>query len=216
MRAPARLIVLLALALLTVAPGAVFASEPAPVPAPEGFAELRSQFEGKSVDEIAGMGYIAEPPVCVSHPELGGMGVHALSFPLFQQHFAAGTMDAQKPTVVLFDAKLQKVIGLEWEAADKGTGAPQIFGQPALLLPGHEGPPGTQDPHYMLHAYFRSDGQVLFAPFDPEVKCPLPDTATADAAPPVTPLSIPVMLLLLMSLMLGSWVVFQRRLATRR
>jgi len=32
----------------------------------------------------------------------------------------------------------------------------------------------------------------------------------------VTPLSIPVMLLLLMSLMLGSWVVFQRRLATRR
>ncbi len=66
----------------------------------------------------------------------------------------------------------------------------------------------------MLHAYFRPEGQVLFAPFDPEVKCPLPDTATADAAPPVTQLSIPVMLLL--SLMRGSWVVFQRRLATRR
>ncbi len=29
----------------------------------------------------------------------------------------------------------------------------------------------------MLHAYFRPNGQVLFAPFDPEVTCPLPDTA---------------------------------------
>ncbi len=213
MRAPIRSIGLLALALLTVTPGAVFAGEPGPVPAPEGFAELRARFEGKSVDEIAGMGYIAEPPVCVSHPELGGMGVHALSFPLFQQHFPAGTMDAQNPTIVLFDAKLQNVIGLEWEAADKGTGAPQIFGQPALLLPGHEGPPGTQDPHYMLHAYFRPGGQVLFAPFDPEVKCPLPDSSTADAATPVTQLGTPVMLLL--SLMLVSLVAFQRRLATR-
>ena len=32
--------------------------------------------------------------------------------------------------------------------------------------------------HYMLHAYFRPNGKVLFAPFDPRLSCELPDSAT--------------------------------------
>jgi hypothetical protein len=151
-----RLVALSALSLGLI-PGTALGAEP--IAAPEGFAELRARFEGKSGDEIAAMGYIAEPPVCVSEPGMGGMGVHALNIANFQAQFAAGVMDPEKPTVVLLDASLERVIGLEWEAADVGEGAPEAFGQPALLLPGHPGPPGTDEHHYMLHAYFRPGGE---------------------------------------------------------
>ena len=206
-----RTCLVLGLALTAIlTPGAALADGPGPIPAPEGFAELRARFEGKSGDEIAAMGYIAEPPLCVSEPELGGMGVHALNFPAFSAQFAAGVMDAQKPPVVLLDASLQHVIGLEWEAADVGQGAPEPFGQPAILLAGHPGPPGTEVPHYMLHAYFRADGQVLFAPFDPEVTCPqMPDSSTEDVAWPEPSLGLPIALIL--GLLLVAWIGLERR-----
>ncbi len=205
--------IVLGLALMAiVTPGAVLADGPGPIPAPEGFADLRARFEDKSGEEIAAMGYIAEPPVCISEPELGGMGVHALSFLRFSEQFESGGIDAQDPPIVLLDASLEHVIGLEWEAEDLGQGAPEAFGQPALLLPGHPGPPGTEAPHYMLHAYFRPGGQVLFAPFDPEVTC-LPDSATGDPTGPVAAVGIPVGLLV--GLLLVAWVAFDRRLRTR-
>ncbi len=214
MRIRSRPITLLVIALTAfLGPGAISAQGPAPVPAPDGFADVRARFEGKTGQEIAAMGYIAEPPVCVSDPELGGMGVHALSFEAFSAQFAAGIMDAEDPPVVLLDASLQRVIGLEWEAADVGQGAPKVFGQPAMLLPGHPGPPGTEVAHYMLHAYFHPDGQVLFAPFDPAVTCPpLPDSSTLEASGPLGALSVPLALL---GLLFAAWVAFQRRLPTR-
>lgn len=214
-RSIARLVVL-AVALSALAtPGAALAGGPAPIPAPDGFAELRAQFEGKSGEQIVAMGYIAEPPVCISEPGLGGMGVHALKFPVWSAQFPKGVMDAKEPPIVLLDASLKKVIGLEWEAADLGQGAPSVFGQPALLLPGHPGPPGTEVKHYMLHAHFRANGEVLFAPFDPQVTCPkLPNSDTEDAALPVVGLGIPV--LLLAGLMLVAWFAFDRRLRARR
>ena len=200
-----------------VAPSAALAQGPAPVPAPEGFAEVRARFDGKSGHQIAAMGYKAERPVCVSNPELGGMGVHALNFPVWSQQFQSGVIDGENPPIVLLDASLERVIGLEWETADLDQAVPEAFGQPAILLPGHEGPPGTEVSHYMLHAYFQPDGQVLFAPFDPKVSC-LPDSATADVAGPVAGLSIlglglPVALLV--GLMLAACVGFQRRLRMR-
>lgn len=218
MRIRFRPIALLVIALTAIlAPGAISAHGPALVPEPEGFAELRARFEDKSGQEVAAMGYLAEPPVCVSEPELGGMGVHALSFPAFSAQFAAGVMDAEDPPVVLLDASLERVIGLEWEAADVGQGAPEIFGQPAILLPGHPGSIGTADPHYMSHAYFHPDGQVLFAPFDPEVTCPqLPDSATKDLADDTTDASVSgpaIPVVLLVGLMIAGWLAFRRRLA---
>ncbi len=214
-----RAIALACALLAAVAPGTALAEGPAPIPAPEGFAELRARFEGKSGDQIATMGYIAEPPICISEPGTGGMGVHALNIENFSAQFAAGVMDPENPPVVLLDASLERVIGLEWEAADVGKGAPEAFGQPALLLPGHPGPPGTEDAHYMLHAYFRPDGEVLFAPLDPQVSC-MPDTATEAVsdwagAPLGGPLGGPAIPVALLAGLIVAWVTFRHRLATR-
>ncbi|MDQ3553074.1 MAG: hypothetical protein M3395_01490 [Chloroflexota bacterium] len=214
-----RAIIVLGLTVMAiVAPSAALADGPVPIPAPEGFVELRERFEGKSGEQIAAMGYIAEPPVCISDPGLGGMGVHALNFALFSDQFQSGVLDEQNPPIVLLDATLQQVIGLEWEAADVGQGAPEVFGQPAILLPGHPGPPGTEVPHYMLHAYFRADGQVLFAPFDPEVICPqMPDSATEDLADDTIDASVSgpaIPVALLVGLMIALRLACQRRLAT--
>ncbi len=216
MRIHIRTGLMLCLALTAIlTPGAALADGPGPIAAPEGFAELRARFEGKSGDEIAAMGYVAEPPICVSEPGMGGMGVHALNFENFRAQFAAGAMDAQKPPVVLLDASLERVVGLEWEAADVGQGAPKVFGQPAILLPGHPGPPGTEVPHYMLHAYFRADGQVLFAPFDPEVTCPqMPDSSTRDVAWPVA--SLGLLIVLIVGSMVAAWMGLERRRLVQR
>ena len=75
------------------------------------------------------------------------------------------------------------MIGLEWEAADVGQGPIKIFGQTIELQSGH---PGIEEPHYMLHIYFKPDGKVLFGTndqtaFDPELSCP-PMSASATAS----------------------------------
>jgi hypothetical protein len=80
------------------------------------------------------------------------------------------------PPILLLDATQTRVIGLEWETSE-AAGAFTIFGQTAPLLPGH---PGIPEPHHMLHAYFRPNGQVLFAEFDPQVTCTtVPNVAVA-------------------------------------
>jgi hypothetical protein len=73
--------------------------------------------------------------------------------------------------------------GLEWEAT-RHAPAPLLFGQTLVIQPGH---PGVPEPHYMLHAYFRPVGEVLFSVFDPQLSCPLPgvsrDAASFEAQP---------------------------------
>ena len=87
-------------------------------------------------------------------------------------------MDPAQTSVLLLDQN-NKVIGLEWEAADVGQGPMELFGQSIQIQPGH---PGVEHPHYMLHIYFKPDGKVLFGTdpqtaFDPELSCPpLPAT----------------------------------------
>jgi hypothetical protein len=144
-----------------------------PIDPPAGFAEVRATFEGMTRAQWEAAGYIANPPACISSPA-GGMGIHAMNMALFDAQFPTGAVDAANPPILLVDATQTRVIGLEWETAE-AAGAFTIFGQTAPLLAGH---PGIPEPHYMLHAYFRPNGQVLFAEFDPQVTCPaLPNVA---------------------------------------
>jgi hypothetical protein len=93
------------------------------------------------------------------------------------------------PPVLLLDEN-SNVIGLEWEAADLGQGPMKMFGQTIEIQPGH---PGVEEPHYMLHIYFKADGKVLFGTnpqtaFDPEGVCPEASaTATASGTASATP-----------------------------
>jgi hypothetical protein len=106
------------------------------------------------------------------------MGIHAINPELMQAQFPKAKMDPANPPILLVDQST-KVIGLEWEAKDVGQGPMKLFGRTIELQPGH---PGVEEPHYMLHIYFRADGKVLFGTdaktaFDPEGICPeIPET----------------------------------------
>lgn len=143
---------------------------PSPVPQPADFGAVRAKFENLTPAQVQAAGYVLPAPECVSSP-LGGMGFHAINFRLYEQQFASGRMDPLNPPILLIGGN-GRVIGLEWEA-DQRTSPPNLFGQTVRVLPGH---PGQEEPHYMLHAYFRPNGQVLFADFDPLVSCPPPGT----------------------------------------
>ena len=138
------------------------------------FAALRARFESLTPSELAQDGYQIDP-LCVTAamagapPELGNMGYHAVHPTLMKVQFGNGRPDPEQPPIVLLDAG-QRIVGMEWESNQRAP-APVLFGQTVVIQPGH---PGVEDPHYMLHAYFRPNSQVLFAVFDPEVSCPAP------------------------------------------
>jgi hypothetical protein len=113
------------------------------------------------------------------------MGIHAINQQLYQAQFPNGIMDPANPNVLLV-GRGGKVIGLEWEAKDVGQGPIEMFGRTIELQSGH---PGVEEPHYMLHIYFKPGGKVLFGTndqtaFDPEGSCPpVSATATSSATP---------------------------------
>jgi len=153
-----------------------------PVDPPQQVAQLRQQFEGLTPQQIEAEGYVAEGPCVPSPTGTGAMGIHALNQELLQAQFPNGEMDPENPPVLLLDEN-SNVIGLEWEAADVGQGPMKMFGQTIEIQPGH---PGVEEPHYMLHIYFKADGKVLFGTnpqtaFDPEGVC-LEASATATAS----------------------------------
>jgi hypothetical protein len=112
------------------------------------------------------------------------MGIHAVNREYYGAQFPNGEMDPAQPPLLLLDEN-SKVIGLEWEAKDVGQGPMKLFGQTIELQPGH---PGVEEPHYMLHIYFKPDGKVLFGTdaqtaFDPEGVCPeMSASATASSS----------------------------------
>jgi hypothetical protein len=167
-------------ATLALLPGIAVAQTSAsqPVDPPQQVAQLRQQFEGLTPEQIRAAGYEPMGPCITSPHGAGAMGTHAINQTLFEAHFPTGTMDPTQPNVLLVDQN-NKVIGLEWEAADVGQGPIQLFGQTIQLQSGH---PGAEEPHYMLHIYFKPDGKVLFGvddqtAFDPELSCPpVPET----------------------------------------
>jgi hypothetical protein len=72
---------------------------------------------------------------------------------------------------------------------DVGQGPMEVFGRTIEIQPGH---PGMEEPHYMLHIYFKPGGKVLFGTdpqtaFDPEGVCPEASaSATASATATAT------------------------------
>jgi hypothetical protein len=177
-----RIILVLAVAaVFALVPGTAVAQSSTtaqPVdPSPQ-VAQLRQQYEGLTPEQIKAAGYVPEGP-CVTNPMgAGAMGTHAINQQYLMAQFPNGTMDPAQPSVLLLDQN-NKVIGVEWEAADVGQGPMELFGQSIQIQPGH---PGVEHPHYMLHIYFKPDGKVLFGTdpqtaFDPELSCPpLPGT----------------------------------------
>jgi hypothetical protein len=173
-------------AVLALVPGMAVAQTSAaePVDPPQQVAQLRQQYEGLTPQQVEAQGYVAEGP-CVPSPQgPGAMGTHALNQELLQAQFPEGEMDPANPPVLLLDEN-SNVIGLEWEAKDVGQGPMKLFGQTIELQPGH---PGVEEPHYMLHIYFKPDGKVLFGTdaqtaFDPEGVCPeMSASATASSS----------------------------------
>ncbi len=171
-----------ALALVAGAAPAAAAQPTSPSPGPPSviitqsteFGALRAKFESLTPADLAKAGHQLEP-VCVTAgmagapPQLGSMGYHAVRPAPLEAQFRSGRPDPEQPPIVLVDAD-QRVVGFEWEA-NQHAPAPVLFGQTLLVQPGH---PGLEEPHYMLHAYFRPNGQVLFSVFDPQLKCPAP------------------------------------------
>jgi hypothetical protein len=174
------------MAAMLVLAGVAWAQSTAkPVDPPKQVAQLRQQFEGLSTKQAKARGYVPEGP-CVANPMgPGAMGIHAINHKLLQAQFPKGKMDPEKPPVLLL-ARNGKVMGVEWEAADVGQGPMKMFRQTIELQSGH---PGAEEPHYMLHIYFRAGGKVLFGTndqtaFDPEGICPrMSASATASASP---------------------------------
>ncbi len=199
-------IALLALSMLPMIASAQPPPPATPIAQSAEFATVRAKFENMTPDQVKAAGYAPEP-VCVSSP-LGGMGFHAMNKQVWDAQFQSGKLDAQTPALVMLDGN-NKVVGVEWEASQKVQPAPVLFGQTLTVQPGH---PGVEEPHYMLHAYFKPNGQVLFGVFDPQLKCPAAP-AGAPSAAPTTGGNIlsPLWMLLGLALLFVGWAT--RRLA---
>jgi hypothetical protein len=143
-----------------------------PVDPPQQVAQLRQQYEGLTPEQIKAAGYEPGSP-CVTNPSgAGAMGIHAINQEYLEAQFPKAEMDPARPPLLLLDQN-SKVLGLEWEAADVGQGPMELFGQTIQLQSGH---PGVEEPHYMLHIYFKPDGKVVFGvddqtAFDPNLSC---------------------------------------------
>jgi hypothetical protein len=171
-------------AMLALAGAAWAQGTPQTVDPPEQVDRLRQQFEGLTAQQIGAEGYMPEGPCVASPSGVGAMGIHAINPELLEAQFPEGTMDPANPPVLLLDEN-NEVMGVEWEAADVGQGPMEMFGQTIEIQPGH---PGVEEPHYMMHIYFKPGGKVLFGTdpqtaFDPEAVCP---EASVSAMPSAT------------------------------
>lgn len=151
---------------------------------PPGIAQLRAQYAPMTEAQLVAAGFQIDSmyvtATLVGLPATtGAMGYHAINPTLMGAQFSQGIMDPQRPPVVLLGPD-RRVIGVEWETANRGQAPPQLHGQTANLGPPH---PGADAPHYMLHAYFRTGGKVLFGDFDPALAAPgMPNTGAGGGA----------------------------------
>lgn len=158
---------------------------------PPGIARLRAKFGPMTEAELVAAGFQVEPTFVTAAmvglpPATGAMGYHAINGAIMGRQFPLGVMDPDQPPVILLCPD-KRVIGVEWEAADRGQAPPRIHGQTVNLGPPH---PGVDQPHFMLHAYFRPDGKVLFGDFNPALAAPgLPNTGAGGGQGHALPLA---------------------------
>ncbi len=178
---------------------------------PPGIAQLRAQYAPMTEAQLVAAGFQVDPMYVTAEmvglpPAVGAMGYHAINPALMGAQFPQGTMDAQHPPVVLLGLD-KRVIGVEWEAADRGQAPPQLYGQTVNLGLPH---PGVDQPHYMLHAFFRSEGKVLFGDFNPMQAAPgLPNTGAGGGSGPHSP--IPPFVALALVSTVGVALLLRRR-----
>lgn len=115
--------------------------------------------------------------VCVSDPELGGMGFHYIK----PERLMDGEIDLLEPEILLYGEteKGLKLLAVEYfygigapdaPIPNPAPPAPVLFGRPfdGPML-GHE--PGMP-PHYDLHVWlWKANPSGIFAPFNPNVSC---------------------------------------------
>ncbi|MFN8537038.1 MAG: hypothetical protein U0232_06130 [Thermomicrobiales bacterium] len=183
---------------------------------PAGIARLRAQYATMTEAQLVAAGFQVDAAYITAAmvglpPSTGAMGYHAINPTLMNAQFSHGTMDPDHPPVILLGPD-KRVIGVEWETANKGV-PPQIYDQIVNLGPPH---PGVDQPHFMLHAYFQPNGKVLFGDFNPALTAPgLPNTGAGGsqrsvvAAPGFVALALAVACTIAMGLVL-------RRTARRR
>lgn len=134
-------------------------------------ATVRAKFEGLSKAEVVAMGYTPEL-LCVSSPA-GFMGFHAERYPLNEDN----VVNAAEPELLLLDGS-GRVIGIEYETRDAIGPPPALFGHTFEFIPGH---PGKEWPHYILHIYFRPNGENHIATWEPRQSCPTPPVSPSVA-----------------------------------
>jgi hypothetical protein len=151
------------------------AEPPAPpqaqaIPQTEEFALVRARFENMTREQYRAAGYTLTTAACTSAPFW--FTPYATSPDRLADAAAGKPMDPQQPVALLLTGNLQRVVGLEWEMEETKENAqppPVLFGQ---LVPRHFG--YVAAPFYQLTAYFKPNGYVLFARFDPDYKCNAP------------------------------------------
>jgi hypothetical protein len=118
----------------------------------------------------------------------GGMGVHFLNLQL-----VGPTLDPARPQVLIYepDGDTLRLAAAEWflPASAAAGGAPTIFGKKlAGPMEGHHPlmPEGLH--HYDLHVWLWKENPAgVFAPTNPDVKCPARGYTFKEAAPKLVP-----------------------------
>jgi hypothetical protein len=141
------------------------------IPQTEEFAAVRAKFENMTRAEYRAAGYTLTGAACNNPPYW--FTPTAGSPDRIADSDAGKPMDPQHPVALLLTGNLQRVVGLLWtmeETTENAQPPPVLFGQ---LVPRLFG--GYQStPFYMLTAYFKPKGYVLFARYDPAYKCNAP------------------------------------------
>ncbi|MFO7977402.1 MAG: hypothetical protein R6U64_01970 [Bacteroidales bacterium] len=120
-------------------------------------------------------GYVLDPH-CAAHPELGGMGYHAVRFDLVD-----GVVDPLKPEALVYEPMKNgkyRLVAVEYivHADSWNNDALPMLGDQVFYdhrAPGSGGPPF---PHYQLHVWvWKNNPSGMYSPFNPNVSCEFAD-----------------------------------------
>jgi hypothetical protein len=125
-----------------------------------------------NVEVAIAEGFVPISP-CVSHPLLGGMGIHYAR----PDRMADADYVATEPEMLLYvpqpDGSL-KLLGVEYWIPEEAWDAAGRSGRPMFLeQPFDHDPAGHMPARYSLHVWvWHANPSGIFAPFNPRVVCP--------------------------------------------